>query len=362
MGQIFKIRELKRDDDLGIVQKGVSSHNVAFSFESPIVSQRTNRFDPLSRIVKVNEVIRQIDDKVVESIATRGTKPFSDAVKYEFLENKFNATIFNLRYNNIPDEETIKIIAHALHSSSQHTIILPAVKTGLLKGQKLGRKTPVFLPQKIRAYVEMMRLIIDETEKFGNGKEIIGTIPLIPFGFVRPILNLYLSRNIRAFAIDANYKDIMGNIGDFTLILSKINDQTPLNKTVIMACNAGIPHFEKNESVSDDFLSLFAYVDIFGCTFKPRHGRGGEPRAKVFSRDKYAYNRFKYPEVSRQFGRKMNYLKLRTYNRTEQLKESQKVQNLIGVEKMKKYLQTKSAVDRTLMKRLESVTKNVKVT
>jgi len=69
-----------------------------------------------------------------------------------------------------------------------------------------------------------MSLIIDEIEKFGNGK-VVGTIPLIPFLFARPILDLYLSHDIRAFAIDANYKDIIGNVGDFTLILSKINGQ-----------------------------------------------------------------------------------------------------------------------------------------
>jgi hypothetical protein len=360
MGQIFKIREIERDDELGIVEKEVSSNNGTFSFESPIVSQRTNRFDPDSQKVKINEVIRHIDDEVVNSIATRGTKPFSDAVKYEYLPDRFNATIFDLKYNSVPNDETIKIIAHALHSSSQNAIILPAVRTAFLQDRRIGRKTPVFSERKIQDYVHMMRLIMNETEAFVNGKEVIGTVPFIPFRFVRPIINLYLSWNIRVFAIDANHKDIIGNIGDFTLILSKINERIPLNKALIFACNAGIPHFEQNEAVSDDFLSVFAYVDVLGCTFKARGG-SGEPRAKVFSRDKYAYDLFKYPEVSRQFGKAMNYVSLRNYNRSEQRKETLKVRNLLGVESMKKYLQTKSAVDQTLVKRLESVARNVKI-
>ena len=360
MGQIFRIQEIDRDDELGVVKKGISSYDGAFSFEGPIVSQRVNKYDPDSQKVKVNEVVRHIDDEVVSSIATRGTKPFSYAVGYEWLPDRFNLTIFNLKYSSVPDEETTKIIAHALHSSSQYAIMLPAVKTSLLQEKKVGRKTPVLSKKKIESYTAMMKLFMDEIEVFGNRKEIIGTIPLVPFGFVRPIIDLYLSRKIRAFAIDANYKDIMGNIGDFTLILSRINSQIPLDETLIFACNAGIPHFEQNESVSDDFLSVFAYVDVLGCTFKPRGGTG-EPRAKVFSRDKYAYNLFRYPEVSRQFGKPMNYISLRNYNRAEQLKETLKVRNLLGVEKMKKYLQTKSAVDQTLVRRLESVAQSVRV-
>jgi hypothetical protein len=154
MGQIFRIREIERDDDLGVVRKEISSSRGTFSFESPAVSQRTNRFDPESQKTRVNEVIRHIDDEVVSSIATRGTKPFSDAVKYEFLPDKFNATVFNLKYNSVPNQETVKIIAHALHSSSQHTIVLPAVKTALLQETILGRKTPVFSKRKIQEYIQ----------------------------------------------------------------------------------------------------------------------------------------------------------------------------------------------------------------
>ncbi len=360
MGQIFKIRETERDDNLGIVKKDVSSYNGSFSFESPVVGQRSNRFDPDSGKVRINEIIRQVDEGVIGSLLTRGIKPFSDAVKYEFLPNKLNAVIFNLKYNSTPNEETVRVIAHALHSSSQDAVILPAVRTALLQEYKVGRKTPVFSPKKVQEYVQMMSLIIDEIEKFGNGKEVVGTIPLIPFLFARPVLDLYLSHGIRAFAIDANYKDIIGNVGDFTLILSTINGQLPLNKALIFAYNAGIPHFEQREAVSDDFLSVFAYVDVFGGTFKPRGGKG-EPRAKVFSREKYAYNLFKYPEVSRQFGRAMNYVSLRNYNKAEQRREALKVRNLLGVESMKKYLQTKSAVNPTLVKRLESVAQKIKI-
>ena len=57
----------------------------------------------------------------------------------------------------------------------------------------------------------------------------------------------------------------------------------------------------------------------------------------------------------------MNYVSLRNYNRSEQLNETLKVRNLLGIERMKNYLQTKPAVDQTLVKRLESVAKSVKI-
>lgn len=57
----------------------------------------------------------------------------------------------------------------------------------------------------------------------------------------------------------------------------------------------------------------------------------------------------------------MNYVALRNYNRSEQLKESLKVRNLLGVTKMKEYLHTKQAVDPTSMKKLESIVTNIKI-
>jgi hypothetical protein len=363
MGQIFRIHEVDRDDDLGVVKKQISSSNGSFSFESPVVSERTTKLDPNCQRVRVNEIIRQIDDKVVASLAMKTIKAFADEVRAERIDGKLNATIFNLKYNSVPDENHLKIIAHALHSSSQNAMFLPTVKTSFLQELKPGtRKKNVFhlefTKAKINSYLNMMKLIIGEGKRWGNGIEIVGTIPFIPFGFVEPIIDLYLSEGIRAFAIDANYKDIMGNLGDFTLMLSKIDKTVKLNDALIYACNAGIPHFEANESTSNDFLSVFAYVDVLGTTFKPRGG-GGSDLAKVFSRDRYAYNLATYPEINRQFGRPMNYFSVRKYNRNEQLKESLKVQSLIGVEKMKNYLETKPAVNQKAIKRLETVAKSL---
>lgn len=353
MGQIFKIREVERDEKLGIVKKKISSHQGNFSFESPVVSQRTPKQLGDIQKLMVNEVVRQIDYETVSELDLRGIKPFAHKVRLQFLLGKFNATIFNFKFDSVPEETTIRLLAQTLHSSSESTIILPAVKTAFLQEDKK------YSIKKIVDYVRMMQLIIQDIEKIGNRKEFIGTIPLIPPKFVRQIIELYLSEGLKAFVIDANYKDIMLNEGDFRIILSEINKEIPLNETVIFACNLGIPRSQRYEIRSDDFLSIFAYVDILGCNFKPRGG--GIPRAKVFSRNSYAYNISTYPEVSRELGRQMNYVSLGEYNKSEQLKETLKVRNLLGIEKMKNYLQTKEAVDPASMRHLESIASKVKI-
>jgi hypothetical protein len=359
MGQIFKIRETDRDDRLGVVKKEISSHSGDFAFNSPIVSQKTPKIETDIQKLRINEITRQIDDNVITELETRGTVPFRNSVRREFLTGKFNLTIFNLKFDRVPNDATIRLLAHTLHSSSQSAMMLPAVKTAFLQEEIPNRKTPIYSLRKVQDYIKMMELIIQEN-KIGNGKELIGTIPLIPPKFVRPIIELYLSEGIKAFAIDANFKDIILNEGDFRLILSEINKEQPLNEALIFACNVGIPHFERHAIRSDDFLTIFAYIDVLGCAFKPRGGKG-IPRAKVFSRDQYAYDVSTYPLVSRALRRAMNYVSLRNYNRSEQLKETLKVRNLLGMTKMKEYLQTKGAVDPTSMKHLESIASNVKI-
>lgn len=361
MGQIFRIHEIERDDGLGVVKKQIESYNGDFAFESPIVSQKTPKQYTDIQKLKINEITRQIDGQVIEELETKGITPFRNSVRSEFLSGKFNLTIFNLKFDTVPSVPTTRLLAHALHSSSQSTILLPAVKTAFLQETKQNRKTPVYSDKKIQDYLRMMKLIIQENKTFGNGKELIGIVPLIPPKFVRPIIKLYLSEGVRAYAIDANFKDIILNEGDFRLILSEINEEQPLNETLIFACNVGIPQFEKHAIRSDDFLTIFAYVDVLGCTFKPRGGGGGIPRAKVFLRERYAYDVSTYPQVSKQFGETMNYVSLRNFNRSEQLKETSKVRNLLGVTKMKEYLQTKPEVDHTSMKHLESIASNVKI-
>jgi hypothetical protein len=364
MGQIFKIHEVERDPELGIVKKQVSSTKVNFQFETPVATQKSGNQDPNRHSVKINEIAKQIDSDTLISFASNGITPFIKQIEEQRLQGKLNTTIFNLKFDSVPDDRGLRLLAHALHSSSKDVMFLPTVKTSFLQELFPGRRKPSslhpeFTNKKIRKYLQMMDAIIEEAKSFGNGQEIVGTIPFIPFGFAEPIIDFYFSKGIRTFAIDANYKDIMGNRADFTPLISKIKQLlNGLDETLIFACNAGIPHFQADEAISNDFLSVFAYVDILGGASKQRVVTG-EPRAKIFSRDRYSYNLTTYTDVSRSFGRSMNPTSLKYFNRLEQLKETQTVRDLVGIEKMKKFLGTKQAIDQKSIKYLEDIAKKI---
>jgi hypothetical protein len=358
MGQIFKIQEKSRDEELGLIKKQITCDSSSLCFDSPIVSQRANKSDP---DIKVQEIIRHIDDKVVDSLITRHIKPFADAAKYEFASDKLNATLFDFRFNDFPSDDNLRVIAHALHGASDKVIFLPTVKKALLMGARPGLKTPSLSLDRIESYKKMMKLIIDETRVPKNGKEIVGMVPFLPSKFARPIIDFYASEGIRIFALDCGFIDIMDYEDDFAYLLSTIKKSVvPLEQTVIFAFNAGIGStYEATELVSDDFLSVFAYVDVLGSTFKQRGGGKSVPRAKVFSRDKYAYDIWRYPDLRPQFGKYVSFLTIRNFNKSEQLKETAKVRDLVGVDKIKKYLATKPAVKQDSMKHLESIAQKV---
>ena len=358
MGQIFKIQEKGRDEELGLIKKQITCGNSNICFDSPVVSQRANKFDP---DIKVQEIIRPIDNKQLDSLRTRGIKPFSDAAKEEWALDKLNATLFEFRFNDFPSDDNLRLIAHYLHGASDKVVFLPTVKKALLMGARPGLKTPSLNLDRIESYNKMMKQIIDETRIPKNGKEIVGMVPFLPSKFAKPIIDFYASEGIRAFAIDCGFNDIMDYEEDFAYLLSTIKKSVvPLEETVIFAFNAGIgSSYEATEVVSDDFLGVFAYVDVLGSTFKQRGGGDSVPKAKVFSRDKYAYDIWRYPDLRPQFGKYVNSATIRNFNKSEQLKETAKVRDLVGVDKIRKYLATKPAVKQDSMKHLESIAQKV---
>ena len=367
MGQIFKIDKSTRDDELGLIKKQITCDSNSFCFDSPIVTKRANRID--SRIdpeIKVQEIIRHIDEKVVNSLDSRYIKTYTDSVKTEWVSDRLNLTLFDFKYKDFPSDESLKTIAHALHGASDKVILLPTVRKKLLMEVKPNHKTESLSLDRIESYKRMMKVIINETTKPQNGKQIVGMIPFIPWKFAKPIVDFYCSEGIRAFAIDCGFRDVMEYRDDFARVLTRVKETISLDKTVIFAFNAGIPSsFEATEVVSDDFLGVFAYVDILGSTFKIRGGASGEegekqiPKAKVFSRDKYAYDISTYPNLQPTFGSHVNFYTIRNYNRSEQLRETAKIRDLVGVEKMKKYLSTKRAVNQESVNRLESIAQKV---
>ena len=107
------------------------------------------------------------------------------------------------------------------------------------------------------------------------------------------------------------------------------------------------------ETRADDFLSIFAYIDVLGGTFKIRGRPIGKPRLKEFSRRHYSY------KILPPYTYSVNELK--NINQSEQLRETQTVQKLVGEERIESYIQQKSKVDEIAINRLKSIAGKIKV-
>lgn len=345
MAPKIKVREKDRDEEFAILTKDVSFPRIN-SFETPTKCVKNLAPSDIPSTVRINEVTKRIFPRTIKAIQNGIISP-RKTIFPKFLPNKLNLTIFDLRFDSVPDRNAIKSLASYWYASSQYTLFLPTVRTAMLKDGKR------FSDKKIDKYVGLMRDLIELTEAICNYKAFIGTIPLMPIKYSRPIIQLYLEKNITAFAIDVGTKDFLNHETDFRSILTEINEEVPLNTAFIYACNLGIPRFEQYKVRADDFLSFFAYVDAFGTTFKTRGGRdmhGIRPKVKKFLREELSYEYLRH---------EMQYLT--DFNQREQLKEADIVRNLVGEEKMQIYFKNKNAVDPFALEHLGSIAEKVKI-
>jgi len=356
MPQKIKASGIDRDEKFGIFRKRIQAPTSP-SFETPTKCLKNIGYSPPN--FKINEVIKRVTPEMVESIQI-GQYPSPKTITKKFLPNKLNLTIFHLMYDKVPREDECETIVHYLYPASESTLFLPTVRIAMLKeGNKISDK-------KVDDYVGMMRCMIDVTETTVNTKAFIGTVPLIAPKFSRKIVNLYLDKGITAFAIDGGTRDFLNHVAEFRTILSEISKQNPLEKSFIYACNLGIPRYEENRARADDFLSILAYVDAFGTTFKTRGGRGmwGERRAKQFVKEHLFYNVSNYYEFCREKNLSISraWRFLVEFNQVEQLREASEVRSLVGKEKIQNYLDKKTGIDEIAMKRLGSIAEKVKIT
>jgi len=353
----IRVREQARDHELGIIRKRVTFPG-GFEFESP---SRSIARSSSGLGVVVNEIPRQIAPGTVVSLE-KGTSNLFREIKSQFIPNALNLSIFDLKFDVVPPPSAIRTIASYLYSVSDKVVTLPTVKSGLLKDPA---RPAVLSDSRIADYINMMNLIIDEIDR-GNGKPVIGTVPLIPAKFSRQIIQAYFNKGVEAFAIDAGTKDIFLNEPDFLLILSEISQHKPVNETFIYACNLGFPRYEKQYIRADDFLGLFAYIDVLGGMFKTRGGPinlpGAPPtfpRAKRFLRERYAYEISDYQALSRAAGRKISSTELANQNQRLQLAEANYVRPLIGEESIREYVSSKPAIDGHSLDLLMSIAKSI---
>lgn len=347
---------IDRDENFGVFRKRIQAPGLS-SFETPTKCLKNIRYSPLN--FKINEVIKRVTPEIVESIYN-GKYQSPQTIKKRFVPNKLNLTIFYLMHERVPEKAKVMSLVNYLYASSQSTLFLPTVRMAMLKeGNKISDK-------KFEDYVGMMRYMIDITEDIGNRLAFIGTVPLIAPKFTRKIVNLYLDKGITAFAIDGGTRDFLNHVAEFRTILSEISERISLEKAFIYACNLGIPRYEKNRARADDFLSILAYVDAFGTTFKTRGRRNmwGERRARQFVKEHLFYTVSNYNEFCRKQDLSVSSATrfLMEFNQSEQLREASRVRSLVGKEKMQDYLDSKDGIDETAMKRLGFIAEKVKIT
>jgi hypothetical protein len=339
----IEVQEQDRDDDFGISRKEVQfPRSASISTPTRCVKKPSQRILDESDI---NEVTKRVFPRTIESIWDGTDRPWRSVIS-RFLPDKLNFTIFDLVLDEIPEREKLRSLTSYWYAASQSVLFMPTVASSLLKDGK------ILSEKRFNDYVDMMRYIIETTEAIGNNKAFIGTIPLLPSKYSSLIVKLYLEKGFNAYAIDAGTRDFLYHESDFRSILAQINEQIPLSEVFIYACNLGIPQFEKYKARADDFLSLFAFVDAFGGTFKTRGGPGisvGKPRVKRFLRSELCYEHL-YDKTDR----------MDDFNLNEQVLETNLVRPLIGSEKMQKYLSSKKAVDPSAIKRLDTIAKEVR--
>ena len=351
---------MDRDENLAVLQKSISIPN-SFSISTPSKATKAGvDSDYIKDNTLVNEIPQRVDEQSLELLEAGSSSRKAREIQARYLPNRLNLTIFNLTVDKFPERHLMEMFAQHLYACSDKVILLPAVKSSLYKEPPPGRKTPAISDAKFATYVAMMAKLMDDIQSVGNNKVFMGTIPLLPIKYARLLVALYLERGIRCFSIDANTRDVFNNEADLRAILSEINQGTSLSETFIYACNLGYPKYERDEARADDFLSLFAYIDVIGNTFKqravkkPKTFNGAfRPRHKLFSSDDYSYKIMERLPIPRS--------KLEVRNQVTQLMEAHYVRDLLGEENLARYIGRKKAVDKSVLGKLEVIASDVRV-
>lgn len=379
MVQEIRVKEKDKDDELGIIKKEITFpkkspiFTPAKSFKAPTRNWRQYDYAKRYNLI-INEIIRRIDENTLKSLDTNMSSNLND-IKRKFVPNKTNLTIFHLRLEQLPNIKRINILSQFLYSASESVIVLPTIDmkfvTDSVLDQEGEEKSRVLSEKKIENYIIMLKNIINEINTAGNSKPFIGIIPIISPKFTREIISLYQDEGICSFVIDAGIKDVLGSREpEFRIILSEINREiSPLNETFIYACNLGYGRFKRNWTLADDFLSLFAYVDVFGGTFKTKgfskkSKKEYPTRAKIFSREQYGYYMTSYPVAGKYLGiERLNRTSLLDYNENEQILETNILGGLIGKINMSSHLQNKNTIKQepTKLRRLKNIAHSIQI-
>lgn len=363
----IKVNPEVKDEKLGVIEKKVKLGKN--KIVTPIKGTKVATTKSIKKGFVINEISKQIKPKTLERLNKDivYAADFRNKTKKDFLNGVPNILYFDLKLDHFPSETLISTLSHNLYSLSEEVICLPFVKSGLLRGRSQ------IMDKKVKNYLKFQDEII-ENIKLKNSKSILGVVPIVAPKYTKDIVSFYYKNGINSFVIDSGTSNIWNKEPELRSILTSIDrnareDNKTLEDVYIQCVNLGIDQFKAVEIPADDFLSLFAYIDVFGIQFKTRGGSSDDnrprpkPRKKLFSRNKYTYKIVKdsalHPLGIKEWP--LSYQKRRIFNEKAQFLESQKIHNLIGEgEKLYKYVQSKKAVDNNRIRRLERISKIIK--
>lgn len=365
----LKVKTIAQDEDLAILKKEVVLQDRLI--KTPSKTLRPENVVESDSTELVCEVSRRIDAATLEhmhkqldfaSELVQGVKRSRDT--------RLSMVHFNLRVDVLPDKDHTITLAHSLYSASDDIICLPSVKKSVFLISEPGRKTPRISEKRVDGYIEFQKQVIEQL-KIKNTKAILGTIPLcLPPKFTNQLIDFYFDQEINHFVIDANTSNLLNNEANIRAILSRITANAKernetLEDTFIHAINLGINQFESNEIPAEDFLSLFAYIDSVGITFKSRGINPSKdlsklqnriPRRKEFSRQHYVYRILGQTKDSESTAAgEISAKILKNQNERNQHKEALYLKERIGKESMTEYLGQKRGMTEISYKKLQNI-------
>jgi len=369
----LKVKTTAHDEELAILRKEVTVADKRV--DTPSKTLRPENLKDSDSSSMLCEVSRRIDATTLEQI--HGAVDFASELVQSIKRKKVNnqsLVHFNLCTNELPDKDHTVTLAHSLYAASDDIVCLPTVKKSVFMQFEPGRKTPIISDKRVDVYVEFQKCIIDAL-KMKNSKAILGAIPLfLPPKFTNPLIDFYFDQEVTHFVIDANTSNILNKETNVRAILNRITENAKerketLEDTFIHAMNLGINQFEAEEIPADDLLSLFAYIDSFGITFKSRGRKPNKridklpdrpPRKKRFSREHYVYKILNGAKSSKS-KTDVTLASLKAQNERNQYKEATFLQGGIGEESMMKYLGQKRGVSKITYKKLQTIYSSIKL-
>lgn len=354
----IKVRETDRDDNFAISvkeitlpgNKHITTPNKSFSAPSRTWKQ----IDPLlSQNIDVNEVNQRMDDKKIELLGVDGTS-YIQPIRRRYLPDKVNFYMPHLRLRNNLSPSALNLYSQFLYSVSEEVIILPTIDFSWMKILKPGTKsTKIWSQDRVDDYITYMKSIVENINAIGNGKAFMGMIPLMPSDRIKDLIKFYIDEGINSFVIDASTRDIVvASQFEFRALLGEIRIQSDgeLFNKFFYASNLGYGNFKQDWSIADDFLSIYTNIDVLGHRYKTRgfdsdSSKNYVPKAKVFSKDDYAYTVSTYKVAEENLNIEgLNPSNLRKYNENEQKTETNNLQRLIGEVNLDKHLLDKKYI------------------